>query len=267
MNWLALSPVEIAARLGGTRGRCAVALSASPAPATPQSFHAAILGQRAADFAAAPSQASRALGISRANSFFVAARSGACESAMGPRVRRPQRRDRAGRVDLVAGASCRRTGLDRPGTRGSAARAGFAPQRRPRAAASRGGRCASHSAVHHGPRRAAPRHPERAIFERRCRSSSRSGNWPRGCWEARGAACWFTLAPAWSIPRQSRSLDEFRAEMESPEASAGTASISHAAGGRFGVREKPWYYAAIPAPGRGPARSLALAYTTEKLQQ
>ena len=86
MNWLALSPVEIAAGVGGARRAGAVALPAPPAPAAPQSFHAAFLGQRAADFAAAPPEASRAVGIPGADSFFAAARSGAGESALGHRV-------------------------------------------------------------------------------------------------------------------------------------------------------------------------------------
>src|ERR1700686_4230923 len=102
-----------------------MALPAPPASAAPESFHIAFLGQRAAGLAAAPPEASRALGVPGAGSLFVAARSGAGESAMGPCVRGPQRSDRARRVDLVAGAPCGRTGLDRPGTRGSFAFAGL----------------------------------------------------------------------------------------------------------------------------------------------
>ena len=220
MNWLALSPAEIAVVWAALAAAGAVALPASPAPAAPESFHAAFLGQRAADFAAAPPEASRALGVPGADSFFVAARSGAGESAMGPRVRGPQRCDRARRLDLVAGASRGRTGLDRPGTRGSAARAGFAPRRRPRAAASRGGGCAADSAVHHGPCGAAPRHSGRATFERRRRSSARPGNGPRGAGRVRDAAFWFTSAPASSMRSKRAASTNFARKWNPPTTAA-----------------------------------------------
>src|SRR4029077_1714933 len=81
----------------GNRGRVdrprscrALALPASPASATPESFHAAFLGQRAADFAAAAPQASRTLGIPGANCILAVARSSAREPAMGPHVRGAQ---------------------------------------------------------------------------------------------------------------------------------------------------------------------------------
>ena len=84
MNWLALSPAEIWVFWAGPRAAALWLVPACPAsPSTPKVSDVALLGQRPADFAAAPADTSRAVGPGGAGSLLAAPGSAACESAMG----------------------------------------------------------------------------------------------------------------------------------------------------------------------------------------
>src|ERR1700693_4062662 len=99
--------------MGGTRRGGALALFASSTAAASASFHAAILGQRAARFSTVPPEASGTLGVSGAGSFLVAAHSGTRKSSIGLHARGPQCGDRIRYIDLVAGSLRGRRSLDR----------------------------------------------------------------------------------------------------------------------------------------------------------
>ena len=221
MNWLALSPAEVAAVWAGL---AALALWLYLHHRRPQRRKVSTLRFWASVQPVSQPRRRKLRepwALARASTLLVAADSGAGESSMGSHDRGPQRCDRVRHVDLVAGAPRGRIPVDRSRARGSPARAGFVAGERSRAAcfARRPMRRRSCPSPRIGPRCAAqsPASNLRAAsptFRARWKSAGQALAGSR-----RGLLVY--VGPGMLDEEQARSLDEFRASMETPGENGG----------------------------------------------
>ena len=196
MNWLALSPIEVA---GVWAGLAALALWLYLHHRRPQ--HRKVSTLRFWVSVQPISQPRRRKlrepwALLAQVLFLAAAHSRAGQSAVGLHVRGPQCGDRFRCFNLVAGSVPRE---ELPGSIGNASEAlrlvNSLPAWRSRAAASRGSRCAADPALHDGSRGAAPCDCKCATFQQPRRRAPCAGNGQGGALLVRGRDFWFTLAP------------------------------------------------------------------------
>ena len=268
MNWLALSPAEIAARMGGARRRwrcgsiCITGVrSTAKFPRCDSGPACSPFRSRAAGSFASPGRCWRRFCFCCCSFWLSPILDG--ESLFEGRS-----------VVIVFDASiwsqahpAGGTSVDRPGARGSLAPGGFAAVERSRAAASRGGRCAADSAVHHGSCGAAPG-DRRACNPRAAPPISLAlWKWAGRRWRVRGAAFWSTSARACSMKSRRGTWMNFARRWKRPAKRSGQPQFLVRLADDRRSPTKSRHHAAFSSPRRRAARSLAFAHAAEKLRR